>query len=175
MYESNNQEDYVFFWKIDQDYSWGSQWYKSPFTARIQMTIDGKSELIDSGREVTFATAEHWMMACKALLFSDTDIFEQIISSTDTSSSDLRTIKALGRQVSNFDNDVWEKYRMEIVIKGNEFKFRQNEELRKALLDTGSRTIVEASPMDRIWGIGFGEKNALKSRRGGGRICLGWR
>jgi ribA/ribD-fused uncharacterized protein len=45
--------------------------------------------------------------------------------------------------------------------------------LKALLLATGERELVEASPMDRIWGIGFGEKNAGRARRHWGLNLLG--
>jgi predicted NAD-dependent protein-ADP-ribosyltransferase YbiA (DUF1768 family) len=33
---------------------------------------------------------------------------------------------------------------------------RQNKEIKGKLLETGEKIIVEASPRDWIWGIGFG-------------------
>ena len=65
-------DDYIFFWKPDQPYGWAGQWYPSPFTARV--TLPSSEE-----RDVFFPTAEHYMMAQKALLFGDTEIFERIV------------------------------------------------------------------------------------------------
>lgn len=56
---------------------------------------------------------------------------------------------------------------------GNYYKFTQDEELKRVLLDTGDRELVEASPRDRIWGVGFGAKNAEKSRGKWGLNLLG--
>jgi ribA/ribD-fused uncharacterized protein len=108
------------------------------------------------------------MMLRKALLFSspsnsNASIAREIISITDTDKASLATVKALGRKVSDFDEGVWKRNREKIVLDGTLMKFRQNEELKEKLLGTGNREIVEASPRDRIWGIGFGEKRALES------------
>ena len=114
-------------------------------------------------------------MACKALLFNDQDIFAQVISTTGTSSSTLKTIKSLGRKVSNFDEEIWVAARYRTVIEGNLCKFREsgNKGLRERLLGTGERMIVEASPLDRIWGVGFGEKRALSVKESWGLNLLG--
>ena len=114
-------------------------------------------------------------MACRALLFNDQDIFAQVISTTGTSSSTLKTIKSLGRKVSNFDEEVWVAARYQIVVEGNLCKFRAsgNKGLRERLLGTGERMIVEASPLDRIWGVGFGEKRALSVKQSWGLNLLG--
>jgi ribA/ribD-fused uncharacterized protein len=65
----------------------------------------------------------------------------------------------LGRQVQNFDDAIWKQNAMGIVYKGSYAKFTQNENLKKHLLKTEGTTLVEASPMDAIWGIGMGADN----------------
>jgi ribA/ribD-fused uncharacterized protein len=74
-------------------------------------------------------------------------------------------VKALGRKVKNFKEDVWVRHRERIVLEGTVHKFRQNKELREKLFNTGETMIVEASPFDKIWGIGCSEANAI-SRTG---------
>jgi len=75
--------------------------------------------------------------------------------------------------VHNFDEKTWNANKYEIVLRANREKFKQNEKLRKVLLETGTRELVEASPMDRIWGIGFGKANAEKNRYRWGKNLLG--
>ena len=48
------------------------------------------------------------------------------------------------------------------MIEGNYLKFSQNPHLRNYLINTGNRILVEASPYDRIWGIGISEKDAVQ-------------
>jgi len=72
-----------------------------------------------------------------------------------------RTIKDLGRQVSNFDQEKWNENCEEIVYQGNLAKFTQDENLKNKLLSTGDAIIVEASPYDSIWGIGTSAENLL--------------
>lgn len=163
------EDDYVFFWQVNSEHGWASQWYYSPFKARIHIQLDSEA-VADSEREVDFPTAEHWMMACKALIFSDTDVFNQVL---EADASDMRTVKALGREVKNFDDDVWKRLREHIVLEGSLHKFRQNEELRGLLLATEDKFLVEASPRDRIWGVGFGAKRALEEKRRWGLNLLG--
>ena len=119
--------------------------------------------------EVTFPSAEHWMMVKKALLFNDAEKAREILEVPD----DMAAVKALGREVKNFDEARWVSARKDIVLEGNLHKFRQNEALRAKLLATGTKRIVEASPRDRIWGIGFGAKNALRNRERWGQNLLG--
>lgn len=98
----------------------------------------------------TYHTAEHYMMAEKARLFGDPETLAKIIAAGHPN-----TAKKLGRQVKNFDDPLWKRSRLDIVVRGNEAKFSQHPDLRDFLLHTGDRVIVEASPYDRIWGIGM--------------------
>ncbi len=127
--------------------------------------------MVDSEKEYTFPTAEHWMMGCKALLFSDEDVFHEVIRNKGRSQEDLRVVKSLGRKVRNFDEEVGNANRREIVLQGNLHKFRTHADLRRELIGgeggggTEEKEIVEASPLDRIWGIGFGDRRALEVGR----------
>jgi hypothetical protein len=79
----------------------------------------------------------------------------------------------LGRKVPNFSDDVWVAERYAIVLEGSYLKFTQNDDLKRQLLDTGTRELVEASPRDRIWGIGFGKDRAGSVRERWGLNLLG--
>ncbi|MQY39299.1 Riboflavin biosynthesis protein [Streptomyces sp. RB17] len=111
-----------------------SQWWPSPFT------VDG----------VQYATAEHWMMAGKARLFGDAEAERRVLAAEHPSQA-----KKAGRLVRGFDEAVWERERFRIVVEGSVHKFASDDELRVFLLGTGDRVLVEASPVDRIWGIGL--------------------
>lgn len=111
-----------------------SQWYPSPFQ-------------IDGWR---YATAEHWMMAEKARLFGDEAALARVLAKDDPAAA-----KAAGRDVRDFDEALWRQQRDSIVIRGNRAKFEQNPPLRGFLLGTGTQVLVEASPVDAIWGIGL--------------------
>ncbi len=104
--------------------------------------------------DITYKTAEHWMMAEKARLFNDHQIFGQIIQA-----SHPNQVKKLGRKVSHFDLEIWDAHKYELVIEGNYHKFSQHEGLKQFLLSTKNRILVEASPRDRIWGIGMSQNN----------------
>ncbi|PFH50505.1 hypothetical protein AMATHDRAFT_144878 [Amanita thiersii Skay4041] len=160
-----SREDYVFFWKTNEIHGWASQWYYSPFTVTID--FGGETEAIE------FLTAEHWMMVQKALLFKDYEIAREMLKIKEVNQKTMAQVKALGRKVKNFDDKKWKEAREKIVFEGNVHKFRQNEELREKLVKTGERSFVEASPRDRIWGIGFGEKNAMNSKERWGQNLLG--
>lgn len=104
----------------------------------------------------------------KALLFDDIPIARQVLLT-----SGLAAVKSLGRKVSNFDDDIWNRERVRIVLEGNLHKFKQNPELKEILLGTREKVLVEASPRDRIWGIGYGEKNAMNKKDQWGLNLLG--
>lgn len=115
-----------------------SQWWKCHFT------VDG----------VEYTCAEQYMMAEKARMFHDEEMLVKILEAKHP-----KEMKAYGRAVKHFDQAVWENCCCEIVKKGNLAKFSQNPELWNFLKNTGSRILVEASPRDRIWGIGMGRSN----------------
>ncbi|WP_245616879.1 NADAR family protein [Amycolatopsis taiwanensis] len=131
---------FLYFWghQPERDGSIGrgclSQWWPAPFT------VDGR----------TFTTAEHYMMWRKAMLFDDPGSAEQILRAPHP-----HRAKQLGRGVQGFDQDRWEARRYEIVVTGSVAKFGQHPELRRFLLGTGERVLVEASPRDSVWGIGL--------------------
>ena len=120
------------------EFFWGgifSQWYKSRFN------VDG----------VYYNCAEQYMMAMKAAFFEDYVTLESIMKTTDPKAQ-----KALGRQVKNFNSDRWNAVAKDFVFKANLAKF-SDDTLKRLLLDTGDKEIVEASPYDKIWGIGMSE------------------
>jgi ribA/ribD-fused uncharacterized protein len=99
------------------------------------------------------------MMHQKALLFGDHETASEIIQET----SPMRT-QALGRKVKNFNKELWVQSKDKIVEEGSYYKFKHSllemEDLKAKLLATGDRELVETSPVDRIWGVGFGEEDA---------------
>ena len=86
----------------------------------------------------------------KAMLFGDLDSAEEILQAPPP-----RQAKELGREVQGFDQRRWEECRYEIVLTGCRAKFDQHADLRRFLLSTGNRVLVEASPEDSVWGIGL--------------------
>jgi hypothetical protein len=108
------------------------------------------------------------MMYRKAILFSD-----PLIASTILTTALPADVKRLGQQVHNFDQHVWNAHRLDIVKQGNWLKFTQNPHLRDLLLQTGDKVLVEASPLDKIWGIGKKEADALANQDRWGLNLLG--
>jgi ribA/ribD-fused uncharacterized protein len=95
--------------------------------------------------------AEQWMMASKARLFGDAEACQGILRATAP-----LECKRIGRTVRGFDDARWHEHRFELVTVGNVAKFEQDPALAAYLLATGEEILVEASPRDRIWGIGLG-------------------
>lgn len=125
---------YEFFWSGPF-----SQWYHSEFV------VNGR----------TFNCAEQYMMFAKALIFGDVNTAERIMSTKNPQEQ-----KKLGRQVKDFVPHIWGNISRELVYQGNMAKFLQNCNLYDILLDTGDKILVEASPYDKIWGIGLDEEAA---------------
>ena len=138
-----NKVKYIFFWghqkpKNGVSKTCLSQWYEASF----------------KDDDIEYMTAEHYMMAEKAKLFNDGDTYKKIINTSNPGKA-----KALGREVKNFNEQTWITHRFAIVVRGNTLKFTQNNELGEFLLGTGNRILVEASPVDKIWGIGLAADN----------------
>jgi ribA/ribD-fused uncharacterized protein len=125
------KEQFTFFWHGPFS-QWHGCWFK----------VDG----------VVYNCAEQYMMAQKAALFHDNESLAEIMASDNP-----RIQKGLGRKVRGFNQSKWDAQSREIVYRGNWAKFTQNDELKQLLLATSGTTLVEASPADRIWGIGLGE------------------
>jgi len=119
-----------------------SQWHHSTFT---------DPKLPEPYNKNKFTSCENYMMFRKALLFKDVNSVQKILQEHN-----CRKVKALGRKVKGFGEDSWNSHREIIVVRGNQLKFSQNKTLRKKLLSTFPKKLVEASPRDRIWGIGIG-------------------
>ena len=153
--------EFLFFWghQPSKDGKVGksclSQWYAASFT------LEGD----------IYPTAEHYMMASKARLFGDDESLAKILEAPDP-----KRAKALGRKVANFEEAVWKENARRLVTEGNIAKFSQNEGLKSFLLETGERVLVEASPYDRVWGIGLkaSDKRAKDPANWEGENLLGF-
>jgi hypothetical protein len=124
----------ICFHNPDEENGYLSNWYKSEFIA------EGK----------TFSSMEQYMMFKKAMTFDDKEIAEKILKTED-----VAQIKALGREVHNYNDTVWNGVRQIVVYNGLLEKFSQNSELRKELKDTNDSILAECAVKDKIWGIGL--------------------
>lgn len=125
-----------------------SQWYMADFYVE----------------HIKYCCMEQYMMSRKALLFGDKETNELIMKAGTQGE-----IKGLGRKVRNFDETIWNEFKMLIVLTGNYYKFSQLTKVRQCLLGSGNAILAEASPYDTIWGIGMAEAEAKQ-----GDIC-DWR
>jgi len=159
--EFNRKEklDFLFFWghtvKENVTKACFSQWFPCKF--------------VDNG--VVYKTAEHYMMAAKARLFDDNEILKLILQANSPNEA-----KGLGRKIENFNSEIWDHHKYQIVVQANLLKFSQNQELKEFLLSTEDKVIVEASPYDKIWGIGMleSDKNSGNPLLWNGENLLGF-
>ena len=142
---------FTFFW---QNRSPFSNWYPSIFTHN----------------GITFSRGEQYMMYRKAMMFGDVNIAQAILLTGNPKEQ-----KDLGRMVANYDDAVWSDKRVEVMVDGLFEKFNQNPIPKEALLNTGDTIIVEASPYDRVWGIGLTEDDprAIDQTQWRGQNLLG--
>ncbi len=160
-FRKKSKMKYIFFWGHQPSADGSvtksclSQWYDCKFI------VDG----------VEYHTAEQYMMSQKALLFGDTKINQEIMQANHP-----KQFKDMGRRISGFNEKVWNENKSDIVIKGNYAKFSQNPELKGFLIGTYNRILVEASPYDKIWGIGMSafDKNINNPLEWNGENLLGF-
>lgn len=140
---------YIFFWKYHPSRdgrmtsSCLSQWWQSDFK------VDG----------IKYWCMEQFMMVEKAKVFNDPVIRKKILDCRNQ-----KDIKSLGRQVKRFDENIWQKNRESIVVRGNIEKFSQDSKLKQYLVSTGDKVLVEASPYDKIGGIGLDEGDSAAKK-----------
>jgi ribA/ribD-fused uncharacterized protein len=131
---------YLFFW--------GHQPSKDGTITKTCLSQWWPADFVVAG--LTYRSTEHWMMAEKARLFGDADMAARILAVQSPAEA-----KKLGRAIQGFVPELWEAHKYDIVRSGNYHKFSQHQALRDFLLTTGDRVLVEASPVDTIWGIGL--------------------
>ncbi|MCX5746926.1 MAG: NADAR family protein [Proteobacteria bacterium] len=149
----SERSPYTFFFTEASPFS---QWYPCSFT----MPVDGP----------VFTCAEQYMMYGKAMLFGDHAVAAKVLAAAHP-----REHKALGRAVAPYDEHAWRVHRERIVMDGNRAKFTQDAALRAALIATAGTLLVEASPYDKIWGIGLAatDPRALDPAQWRGQNLLG--
>lgn len=148
----------VGFWQADDAYGYLSNWSGEGFD------FLGRS----------FSTSEHWIMWQKACVMGDWSAADSILGAKGP-----KEAKALGGKAGPYDDAVWRDVREELAYVGVREKFLQNSRLAQALLDTGSSVLAEASPYDRVWGVGievgdpgFADMTGWKGENLQGRICM---
>lgn len=170
-------EKFTYFWETHSPFS---QWHRCSFYGTTCL-IEGISDAKDRKKShilqdifpldtQCYSSAEQFMMYHKAIIFLDRFAAKQIMETHDT-----RKIKDIGRKIKNYNEYVWRYYRSRVVYEGNKSKFTQNESLKSELLLTAGTTLVEASPLDEIWGIGLKQNDprALKRELWKGKNLLG--
>ena len=145
----------ICFHNPNEENGYLSNWYLSPFTEEKK----------------NFSSMEQFMMYRKAICFGDEAVATNILSTDDASQ-----IKALGRQVSNDDEHIWNGIRQIVVYKGLLAKFSQNEDLKDRLKSTGEAILAECAVKDLIWGVGLSMKdpNRFDKTKWKGQNLLGY-
>ena len=128
----------ICFHNPEEANSYLSNWYHSDFR-------------IDN---VSFSSMEQYMMYKKAVCFDDMESAEKILKTQN-----VAEIKALGRQVSGYQDNIWNGLRQIIVYEGLLAKFLQNELFREQLKGTDDAILAECAVKDQIWGIGLSMKD----------------
>ena len=141
-------EDFIGFFRETEEYGFLSNFYYSPFTVSY-MNEDGV-------KSYEFKTAEHAVHFFKAKLFGDLEIANKI-----TMTDYPKVAKNLGRTVKNFDQNIWDLNKRAIYTEVIKAKFtdERNKDIKQKLIDTGDSILVECSPYDRIWGIGYSKNS----------------
>ncbi len=145
----------IYFHNPEEENGYLSNWYPSQFIYANQQ----------------FSSMEQYVMYWKAVCFQDERIASEILKTND-----VAEIKAFGRRVSGYDDNVWNGLRQIIVYEGLLAKFSQNEELKEKLLATGNATLAEAAVKDKIWGIGLSmnDVNRFDREKWRGQNLLGY-
>lgn len=148
--------DIIFFFGIEGENGYLSNWFPCEF------------ELEFDNKKYKFENVEQGMMASKAILFKDYDIFQKILNT-----SNPKSVKALGRKVKNFNEKIWDKYKKTIVKTVVTSKFAYNRNLLEKLTATGDKHLAEDSPYDKTWGIGTKSKKMKETKTWPGQNLLG--
>lgn len=142
-----------------------SQWFPCQFKSVNYLDLMAGRD----GVEYWYTTTEQWMMHNKAILMGDIESADKIINEDDP-----KIIKELGKQVKNWNDKVWDRFKYSIVVEGNFLKFA-DPKFRKFIESTGDRTIVEAAWYDKIWGVGLrqSDNDILDEKKWKGLNLLG--
>ena len=98
-------------------------------------------------QERKFLSTEQFIQYTKACHFNDINTAAKILQATNA-----MECKNLSRQIALTDEvERWSKVAPEKCLPGIQAKFQQNPKLKKILMNTGTKTIVESS-YDKLWG-----------------------
>lgn len=138
----------IYFYGSIGLYGYLSNFYKCNFQG-IQL---------DNNNIITFNCVEQYFVYNKCILFNkdNTNLLNKILKETNPVK-----IKAYGRKVENFDNKIWDNNKCRIMCDGLYYKFSQNSNLQDLLLKTNNKILYEASPRDKVWGIGLSAQKAI--------------
>ncbi len=136
-------ENEIYFYTIKNKFAYMSNFYKINFTDK-----DG----------ITYNCSEQYFMYNKCKMFDDEN--ENLLNRILSEKSPAK-IKVFGRQVKNYDNDIWNEKRYKIMLDALRLKFNQNEIIKQNLLSTNNKILYEAAKNDKIWGIGFYDVDAV--------------
>ena len=134
-------DKHVLFWG-----EWPSNWYPAEFDAEVM--FEGEKQ------KLHFYNSEQFFMFIKAIVFGDTETAKKILATKDP-----KKAKKLGREVKDYDDNVWSKMRYKIMVDANKAKYSQNEDLKKLITsdEFKDKGFTESSPLDLCWGTGFAE------------------
>ena len=139
-------QDSIFFYSNKGNFYFLSNFYPVQFTEN----------------DITFENNEQYFMYQKCITFdkNNTILLQNILDEKDP-----KIIKKLGRKVRNFDDKVWNDKKYNIMKQGLFLKFSQNKDIKQKLLETKPKILYEASPRDKIWGIGVSISSALNKNQ----------
>lgn len=102
-----------------------------------------------------FTSTEQGFMYFKALYFEDFRTADEIYNTLNNPGQ----CKKLGRKVQGYDDEAWSSIRYQVFADLIYQKYLQDKTLREKLLDPkfDGKLFVEASPIDKIWGVGLSE------------------
>ena len=158
---SDDPEDYIFFLaKDDVPYGCFSNAYRESGEGHIGLLPESSSSSDANESKPRFWCVNQELHYRKAVILGDDAVARQILNEK----SDAGKIKQLGRMVEGYDDAKWTALRYDVARDAVYSKFSHDDDLKKILLDTGNKIIVEAAS-DKAWGIGYAEFS-VEDRKG---------
>lgn len=138
-------ETEIYFYNLNNKFDYMSNFYKTDFTDK---------------NGIQYNCSEEYFMYNKCITFNQNN--NKLLQDILTETSPIK-IKQHGRKVQNFNDTIWKEKRYNIMLEALRLKFNQNEIIKQKLLDTKPKILYEASKNDKIWGIGFYNKEAIQT------------